>query len=81
MDLRVRENLLANLVPEIFLRVELRRVGWQEGQLDVSGDHQIAAAVIACTIDEHQMYCLANFLAEASRKIWTHSVSAVGMIE
>jgi hypothetical protein len=48
----VLENFLANLVPEIFLRVELRRVGWQKGQLDVSGDYQIAAAVIACTIDE-----------------------------
>jgi hypothetical protein len=40
----ILQTFLANLLPESFLRVKLRRVGWQEGQLDVSGNHRIAAA-------------------------------------
>ena len=31
----VLEDLLANFVPEVLLRVQLRRIGWQEQKRDV----------------------------------------------
>ena len=39
----VFEDFLADFVPQIFLRVELWRVGRQEEQRDIVGKHEVAA--------------------------------------
>jgi hypothetical protein len=45
-----------------------------------SGDHQIAPAVLGCTIDKQQGALPGKPLAKTS-KIWKYSVSAAGMIK
>jgi hypothetical protein len=35
----VPEDLLADFISKIFLRIELRRIGWQEEQRDIVGHH------------------------------------------
>src|ERR1700752_3369324 len=53
----VLENLLADFVPQIFLRIEFRRVGRQKQQGDVFRNNQLATAVVGSAV-EHQQYIL-----------------------
>ena len=48
----VLEDFLADLLPKIFLRVGLGRVGRQKLQPDFARDHEIAGAVVGRAIHE-----------------------------
>src|SRR5262249_4778411 len=50
----VFEDLFANLIPDVLLRVEFRRIWGQGAQCDVAGDHKVAADMIASTIHKEQ---------------------------
>lgn len=49
----ILEDFLADFIPEIFLRVELWRIGRQEEQRDIVWKHEVAAAMVGGAV-EHQ---------------------------
>ena len=50
----VLEYFLTNFIPEVFLRVQLRRVRWEEMQNDIGGDLEFVAVVIAGSVHKKQ---------------------------
>ena len=76
----VFEDFLPNFIPEIFLRVQLRGIRWEEVERDIGGDYEIVAVMIGGTVQKQQDMLSAYFLAKISRKILKHSVSDAGMI-
>ena len=49
----VLKDFLADFIPEIFLRVKLRRIGRQEEQRDIVWKREVAAAMVGGAV-EHQ---------------------------
>ena len=75
----VLEDFLADFVPEILLRIEVRRVGRKIQERDVVGNGKVAGAMVGSS-RTGGMSCQANLRASTSRKAWKHSVFEVGMI-
>src|SRR5215813_2328294 len=50
----VLEEFLADFIPEVFLWIELWRVGWQEEQRDVGGNREISATMVGSAIENQQ---------------------------
>ena len=50
----VLEDFLADFIPEIFLGVELWRIGRQEEQRDIVGKREVAAAMIGGAIENQE---------------------------
>ncbi len=50
----VLEDFLANFIPEILLRVELRRIGRQEQQCDIVGKRKVAAAMVGGAVENQE---------------------------
>ena len=49
----VLEDLLADLVPDVLLRIEFRRVGREEQQRDIVWEHEVTGTVVGSAV-EHQ---------------------------
>jgi hypothetical protein len=45
---------VASFIPEIFLRIELWRVRWQEEQRDVVGNREVSATMVGGAIENQQ---------------------------
>ena len=76
----ILEDLLADFVPEIFLRIEFRRIGWKTQERDVVGNGELAGAMVGSAVDNRRMSGRANLRASTSRNAWKHAVFEVGMI-
>ena len=50
----VLEDFLADFIPEIFLRVELWRIGRQEEQRDIVGKREVAAAMVGGAVENQE---------------------------
>src|SRR5262249_50736683 len=50
----VLEEFLADFIPEVFLWIELWRVGWQEEQRDVGGNREVSATMVGSAIENQQ---------------------------
>src|SRR5260370_10419723 len=50
----VLEDFFADFIPEIFLRIEFRRIGRKIQQRDVVGNSKVAAAVVGGAVEDQQ---------------------------
>ena len=50
----VLEDFLADFIPEIFLGVELWRIGRQEEQRDIIGKREVAAAMVGGAVENQE---------------------------
>ena len=50
----VLEDFLADFIPEIFLRIELRRIGRKVQERDVGGNGKIAAAMVGSAVENQK---------------------------
>ena len=76
----VLEDFFADFIPEIFLRIELRRIRRKIQERDVVGNDKVAAAWLGAPSRTSKMSCRANLRASTWRKAWKHAVFEVGMI-
>jgi hypothetical protein len=50
----VLEDLLTDFIPEVFLRIEFRRVRRQEQHCDIARNREVAAAMVGSSIEDQE---------------------------
>ena len=74
------EYFFPNFVPQIFLRVQLRRVRGEEMQDDIGGDLEFVAVVIAGSVHKKQDEVPGIFLRQGLQKNLKEFRIGAGMI-